>query len=46
MQTFGDLQEFYEKWWRTNKKCEAMDVKDAPTSELSIGQIGGLFIIG
>ena len=46
MQTFGYLQEFYEKWWRSGLECEVIDFKDDSTSELSIGQIGGLFIIG
>ena len=46
MQTYGYLQEFYMKWWRTGKKCEVLDDKEGSTSELALGQIGGLFIIG
>lgn len=45
MQTYGYLQEFYMKWWQSDTKCPLIDDKPSSTTELSIGQIGGIFIV-
>ena len=45
MQTYGDLQEFYMKWWKSDIKCPVVDDKPSSTTELSIAQIGGIFLV-
>ena len=45
MQTYGYLQEFYMKWWKSDINCPIVDDKPNSTTELSIGQIGGIFIV-
>ena len=45
MQTYGDLQEFYVKWWKYEGKCPVLDEKAGSTAELTIGKIGGIFVV-
>lgn len=33
------------KWWKSNKECGSFDDKISSTPELTIGKIGGIFVV-
>ena len=46
MQTFGELPELYQKWWKkeyNNTYCDMLTEKKA--NELGFSKLGGVFII-
>ena len=43
MQERGDIQKFYNKWWKSGGTCQRDEKKDA--DPLNIENVGGIFVV-
>ena len=43
MQERGDIQKFYNKWWKNSGTCQRDEKKDA--DPLNIENVGGIFVV-
>jgi ionotropic glutamate receptor len=45
MQERGDIQKFYNKWWKSGRTCIREEKKDKNANALSVENVGGIFVV-
>ena len=45
MQEKGEIQKFYNRWWKGGGACVRDEKKDSKASPLNIENVGGIFVV-
>jgi len=45
MQEMGDIQKFYNKWWKSGGTCIRDEKKDSKANALNVENVGGIFVV-
>lgn len=45
MQERGDIQKFYNKWWKSGGTCIRDEKKDSKANALNVENVGGIFVV-
>ena len=45
LQENGNIQMFYNKWWKNSGTCNQDDKKQETASSLDISNVGGIFVV-
>ncbi len=45
MQERGDIQKFYNKWWKNSGSCIRDEKKDSKANALNVENVGGIFVV-
>ena len=41
----GDIQKFYNKWWKSGGTCIRDEKKDSKANALNVENVGGIFVV-
>ena len=45
MQEKGEIQKFYNRWWKGGGTCVRDEKKDSKASPLNVENVGGIFVV-
>lgn len=45
MQEKGEIQKFYNRWWKSGNTCIRDEKKDSKASSLNVENVGGIFVV-
>lgn len=45
MQEKGDIQKFYNRWWKSGGTCMRDEKKDSKANPLKVENVGGIFVV-
>ncbi|CAF0986150.1 unnamed protein product, partial [Brachionus calyciflorus] len=45
MQEKGDIQKFYNRWWKSGSTCIRDEKKDSKANPLKVENVGGIFVV-